>query len=251
VEYNEKKWWRIVAIAGTAVSLLCCIISIFQYFQYKQHETFLPLRYDSLTINSVAFICFVYLIFNPLHFRGYCVLFYIYGLGNLLDNGNILGFLCIVLCYVFLYMTDFFKKKRTFKIVLLAILPLVMLLTQFFRMGLVFFLISVMHIVGSSFITALIMLIFYPRLRELDAHRTVKYINPADCTPQELNWLQEVLGGMKYSVIAEHAGVSESKIKTRMLELYQVLGVHDKTEFLTLYHNCELNFSVTVPKATI
>lgn len=250
MEYNEKKWWRIIAISGLCISALCCVISVFQYQQYKIQETLFLIRYDSIAINFFSLGCFIYLAFNPLHFRGYCLLFYVYGLGNLLDNGNILGFLCIILCYVFFYITDFFKTHRVVKIIAIAIPPLVMLGTQFFRMGLVFFLISVMHILGSIFITALIAMVFYPRLRELDSHRTVKYINPADCSEQELSWLQQVLAGAKYITIANEAHVSESKIKARMLELYKLLGVYDRTEFLTMYHNCELTFSVNVPKTT-
>jgi DNA-binding CsgD family transcriptional regulator len=250
MEYNEKKWWQIVADCGLGITAVCCIISVFQYVQFKQFETFIPLRYDSLIINGFAFLCFLYLIFNPLHFRVYSLMFYIYGSGNLLDNGNILGFLCVFVCCVFLYITDFFKTNRIPKLVMLCIFPIGMMAINTYRLGTVFSLINIMHIVGAIFMVILVALVFYPRFKEVEAHRTIKYINPADCTKEELTWLQKVLNGAKYSSIAEEAHVSESKIKARMLELYEVLGVHDKTEFLTMYHKCDLDLSINVPKAS-
>src|SRR5574344_1346836 len=135
MEYNEKKWWHIVALTGVAITTVCCIISVFQYIQFKQFETFLPLRYDSLIINITALTCFIYLACNPLHFRGYSIMFYIYGTGNLLDNGNILGFLCIFVSFVFLYITDFFKTNKIVKTVVLSIPPLAMMVINTYRIG--------------------------------------------------------------------------------------------------------------------
>src|SRR5574344_544291 len=219
MEYNEKKWWQFVADGGLVISAVCCVISVFQYIQFKQFESFLPLRYDSLIINISAFLCFLYLAFNPLHFRVYSLLFFIYGSGNLLDNGNILGFLCIFVCCVFLYITDFFKEKKYLKLALICVIPVPMMVINTYRMGTVSSLINIMHIVGASCMLALVALVFYPRFREVEKHRTIKYINPADCSENELSWLKKVLDGGKYSTIAEDAHVSESKIKARMLEL--------------------------------
>lgn len=248
MEYNEKKWWQIVAVTGVVLTAACCVISVFQYIQIKQFETFLPIRYDSLIINTTAFICFMYLACNPLHFKAYYIMFYIYGTGNLLDNGNILGFLCIFVSFVFLYITDFFKTKKTLKTIVLCLPPLAMMCINMYRIGTVYALINIMHIVGSIFMILLVALVFYPRFKEMEAHRTIKYVNPADCSEDEIHWLQEVLSGAKYSFVAKEAHVSESKIKARMLELYEVLGVHDKTEFLTMYHQCDFALSVNVSK---
>ena len=248
MEYNEKKWWQFVADGGLAISVVCCVISVFQYLQVKRFEAFVPLRYDSLIINFTSLFCFLYLVFNPLHFRVYSILFFIYGSGNLLDNGNILGFLCIFVCCIFLYITDFFRDKKYLKLALICVIPVTMMAINTYRLGTISSLINIMHIVGAIFMLALVALVFYPRFREVEEHRTIKYINPADCAEKELKWLQDVLNGEKYITIAEEAHVSESKIKARMLELYEVLGVHDKTEFLTMYHNCDFDLSINVPK---
>jgi len=250
MEYNEKKWWQIIDRAGALTSTVCCVISVFQYLVIKKYDAFPPIRYDSLIINFFALACFIYLAFFPLHFRAYAVLFYVYGVGNLLDNGNILGFLCIFVCTVFLFITDFFKSKKILKLILLYIAPIIAMCISGYNSGTINFLITIMHILGAIYMTGLVALVFYPRFREIEAHRTIKYINPSDCTPQELIWLQQVLNGTKYNAIALESHVSESKVKARMLELYKVLGVHDKTEFLTMYHNCEFDFSINVPKTT-
>lgn len=244
MEFRQKKIWSIVSVAGTIVTFLCFCISILQFFLDKQYSSFILLKYDSIIINTAAFLGFSYLIFSPLNYKVYGSLFYLYGIGNLLDNGNIIGLLCITLTFIFFNMIGFFDKYKYQKIVMLAIPAIVSLAIQFIRQGLVNFLVSIFHIIGAAFMGILILILYYPRLKKLgQTAYSVKIMDSKDCTQMELDWLKAVLEGKKYFQIAREFNVSESKVKARMLELYKLLEVHDKTEFITMYHNYTFTFN--------
>lgn len=238
----EKKHWRIAAVTGAVFMAICCVISVFQFFDEKRYAEFVLVRYDSLIINFTAFFCFIILIFKPLHFNLYAFMFYIYGLGNLLDFGNLLGCLCLITSALFLFFSDFFKTKILAKIILFVIPPVIMICLDIKPYGFVKVLVNCFQMLGACVIAGFIVLLFWPKFKEIKTYKAVKYVNPAKCTEEELNWLKMVLKGEKYITIAKSANVSESKIKARMLELYRMLGSYDRTEFVAMYRNCNLEF---------
>lgn len=242
MELNEKKRWRIFAIAGMIFLIFTCIISVLQYFDSKQYVEFIPGRYDSMVINFFALFCFIYMVFNPLHLKTYALVLYVYGLGNFLDRGILLGFLCLIGSIAFFYEMDFFRTRKVLKAVLLYLPPLVLMVINIKPYGLVNFLVNMFHILGVGIITCMILLLYYPRIQEMRQHKKVKYISRDSCSEQDLEWLKIVLNGDKYITIAKEYKVSESKVKTRMLELYKTLNAKDRTEFLTMYHNSTIEF---------
>lgn len=245
MEIDEKKRWRIFAIAGMLFLILTCIISVLQYFDSKQYVEFIPGRYDSMVINFFALFCFIYMVFNPLHLKTYALVLYVYGLGNFLDRGILLGFICLLGSLAFFYEMDFFKTKKILKVILLYLPPLVLMFINIKPYGIVNFLVNLFHIFGIGIITCMILLLYYPRIQEMRQHKKVKYISRDSCSEQDLEWLRIVLKGDKYITIAKQYKVSESKVKTRMLELYKMLNAKDRTEFLTMYHNNTIEFLST------
>ncbi|HBG65010.1 MAG TPA: hypothetical protein DDW78_00865 [Treponema sp.] len=248
MEYNEKKYWHWISGAGFVIALLCMVTSVVQFKIYRQYEPLFICRYISLLINAIFLVSMGYLLLNPLHFTVYAAMLYMYGIGNLLDDGHVLAALCIIVSCVFLYVTDFFKSRKKQKILALAIPPAAALFAQWPIYGGIHFLISTMHIISIIFLTTVLYILFYPRLKELNKHNAIKFVNPGDCSEQDLRWLQEVLAGKKYFEIAKENSISESKVKARMLELYKLFGAHNKTEFLTMYHNFIFQFSVNAEK---
>lgn len=248
MEYNEKKQWKLISIMGFIIATMCLTISIAQYIMFRRYEVIVLNRYVSLIINIVIFAVFSYLLFRPLDFKVYALGFYLYGAGNIMDNGHVLGVICIIVAAVFLFITDFFKKHKALKATLLSIIPAVALIIQYFLYGHIDFLITAMHIIAIIFLSYTVYTLFYPRFKELNEHHTVKFVNPEDCSEQDLRWLQGVLDGKKYIELAQEDGISESRVKSRMLELYKLFGVHSKTDFLAMYHNFIFQFSVNAEK---
>lgn len=237
MDQKEKKIWQTVSIAGTFITGACLVISIFQFFSYKINEPFLVTRFDSLTINTVAFVGYLYLLFNPLHFTAHVIVMYVYGIGNFLDGGNVIGLICIIASAVFLYFINFFKNHMILKIIAFSIIPIASVFMQIFFEGPLMFWISAMHILGALFMMLLVFLLFYPRLKELGTQHFEKKVDSSLCTTQDLDFLTRVLAGEKYSAIAAFHNISESKLKARMLELYKILEVKDRVEFLMIYSN--------------
>ena len=104
------------------------------------------------------------------------------------------------------------------------ILPVVSLTTQFFRSGSLVFLLSLAHIAGAVYMGFVAFAVLYPILKK------------AECSPRDIEFLSSVLEGKKYSKIAFLHDVSESTVKARMVELYKMLDVKNRTEFLTMYN---------------
>lgn len=243
----EKSFWRMASIAGTVFTAACLVVSLWQFFVMRPTEDFTPLMYVGVIVNSIAFFGFVYILLNPVNFAIYAFVFYVYGLGNILDNGHALGFVCVFTTFAFMYALGVLSTRRALKITLLSILPLALTGFQFYREGVLYGMITVMHLIGLVFMLFLVCLLFCPRFEELKERRITRELSTEDFSTQDVDWLTKVLSGKKYVEVAHDSGVSESKVKTRMLELYQMLGVHDRTEFLMFYHNSTFVLSDTVP----
>lgn len=239
MDIDEKKLWRLLAAVGTVFTLCCCSVSVLQFVLERQYEISFARKYVSLAINIVAFAGFTFLVFKPLYFICYAMIFYVYGLGNIFDFGNILGALCILASFTFLYFAGFFKKHFALKMVIFSLPPIAMLWTQFFVSGTLPFLLSVMHILGATYIFSLVFNLLYPRIKESESIKKTKKLDPEMFSKQDVEFLTRVLAGEKYSKIAAVNNISESKVKARMLELYHFLEVKDRVEFIAIYKNAK------------
>lgn len=237
MQKTDKSLWRVFAITGTLIMLVAFVISIMQYFSYKQHDELFIVRYASLFINTQLFAAFIYMIFNPLNFRVYAYAFYTFAVGNLIDNGNILAMVFLIAAAVFFYITGFFDKKRPHKIVLLLIPIGLALAIQCYRNSFINFSISLMHIVAAAFIFSMLATLMYPEIKKMRSLREVVYIDDPQVSAQDIDWLNKVLAGTKYITIALEANVSESSVKAQMLKLYKLMGAGSKSEFCAMYRN--------------
>ncbi len=237
MQKTDKSLWRVFAITGTLIMLVAFVISIMQYFSYRQHDTLFIVRYVSLVINTQLLAAFIYMIFNPLNFRVYAYAFYTFAVGNLIDNGNILAMVFLTAAAVFFYITGFFDSKKKLKLILLLI-PLVLALAiQCYRNSFINFSISLMHMVAAAFIFSMLATLMYPEIKKLRSMHEVVYVDDPQVTEQDIDWLNKVLAGTKYITIAMETNVSESSVKAQMLKLYKLLGTHSKSEFCAMYRN--------------
>ena len=70
----------------------------------------------------------------------------------------------------------------------------------------------------------------------MESVKRIKILEDTECSPRDIEFLSSVLEGKKYSKIAFLHDVSESTVKARMVELYKMLDVKNRTEFLTMYN---------------
>lgn len=233
---SQKKLWRLIAAAGFSISLINVVISIVQYY-YMENNIGIFARTVGLIINLMSTLFFSYLILNPFMFKIFAINFYIYGIGNFLDKGNLLGFICIVCSYYFFYADNFFREHKSFKISVFLILPTASLFQQFFTVSPLAFFVSTMHVIGGSLIFIIISLLYKMiSQNELNEKKNI-FLDSKTFTNQDLVFLEKVLAGTKYRDIAQLYEISESKVKNRMIEIYRILNVKDKTEFVTKFCN--------------
>ncbi|WP_443096980.1 LuxR C-terminal-related transcriptional regulator [Treponema succinifaciens] len=236
MDFDEKKLWEILGRIGATITAFCLIVSLFQFFTDDSQNLDDIRKFIRIAINIIAFLLFLRLCFDSLDFRCYSVLFYCYGIGNFFDNGNILGILCLGLSFLFLNFSNFFKSYRSIKTCVFMILPVVSLTMQFFRSGSLVFLLSLAHIAGAVYMGFVAFAVLYPILKKAESVKRIKILEDTECSPRDIEFLSSVLEGKKYSKIAFLHDVSESTVKARMVELYKMLDVKNRTEFLTMYN---------------
>lgn len=234
MELENKKNWKKASTAGLIFSILCLIFAISHARMTPDEISFNKII--RLSSNFVAVNLFLYLFFNPLDFKVYAILFYVYGNANLLDNGNILGSLCISLSFLFLKSIDYFRKNRILKFCILYSISLACILVQLVQTGFTSFLFSVMHIFGTTLVVYFSWLLLSPKLEKSNRIQSEKILSSKEFSQRDVDFLENVLNGEKYSKMALINDISESTVKARMIELYHALGVNSKTEFITVYN---------------
>lgn len=238
MNFNEKKIWKIIALIGTFFMTACFVVSLVIFFNEKQYKLFTPERYVGIAINLISAALFFCMNFKPMDKMLPAFICYIYGVGNFIDTGNIMGFICLVCSAILFYQEGKIVKKNIFWIIILSLLALACLLTQV-RDGAIEFIKSVCHIAGGAFIVFMIFAAVYPKTREKKSPAKMTSLSPDFYSQTDVKMLTSVLKNMNYSDIARQLEVSESKVKARMIELYKALGVSNRETFVARYSGNE------------
>ena len=238
MKFNERKTWQILAAVGFIFTAVCFVVSIFQFFQIRQYDAIPVMKFISLGINFLAFLGFCYLIFNCTNYWVCALVLYIYGIGNYIDDGNIIGTLCFSITIALFQKLGFFSSHKKTKVALLLICPVLALIFQAKNNEGILFVISMMHIFAACFLLAILISIIYPTIAPNTTAETEykeKVLDPLKFSKQDIEFLNAAARGDYYDKIAKMNNMSESKVKARMFELYKMLEVKNKVEFLTLY----------------
>ena len=62
-----------------------------------------------------------------------------------------------------------------------------------------------------------------------------KYISDGSLNDRDVVWLKMILNRDKYSAIANQTSVAEGTMRNRIREVFKIIGVTDKKQFLTIY----------------
>jgi DNA-binding CsgD family transcriptional regulator len=209
-------------------------------------------------INIVAMVAFLYLlIFNPLNFVVYAVFCFLYGVGNLVEGGKIIGLLMALLSYAFLYKIEFFKTYKKLKNFIITLVFLVALGSQY-RFGIEYVASSLIYIFATLFLLGIGILLFLPELlkiRNLQKTSAIPEIKepqkevlrfPLDqFTRRDMQILQGILRGEKYEKIGGECGMALITLKKHVKVLFEKLDVKDRTEFLLKYVNYSIALEVS------
>ena len=166
-----------------------------------------------------------------------------YAIPNLLsDPQNVgIGFFMFILVVISLYVQDFFKKWRKTKICCISICFIFIMFLNLLY-GFEIFEEKLFDVIGYSLI--LLVIIFILVKYQLDSNYSImgrkildlrKYLSSGTLNDRDVVWLKMILNGDKYSVIARETSVAEGTMRNRIREVFKILGVSDKKQFVTIY----------------
>lgn len=201
--------------------------------------------YSFLTINISTIICFIILFIKPDKLPLCSLISFIYGLGNLINPSNIgevgIGFSMMLLFYSSLWVQGFYKKHRLVKTII-SILSFVTIILANFIYGIQAVEYIFRYILGYSIIFSVIVLMLTKHFIE-SKHSILgrkildlrKYISDGSLNDRDVMWLKMILNRDKYSAIANQTSVAEGTMRNRIREVFKIIGVTDKKQFLTIY----------------
>jgi DNA-binding CsgD family transcriptional regulator len=234
------------------------IVLVFTIFSMNFREssdgTFHPKSYDVLIINIIVLFVFLYLaMFDPMNFRIYAALCFLYGALGLLTNENITAFVLYLLSCLFLYRDGFLRKRTKIKAVTVILIFIGCFCVQIFRFGFRQFLVNFLMVVAVLFICLLGFFLFFPEIKGVmeNRKRSVLSLSAEQFSERDILILRQILTGEKYDAIAAEHGIALSTLKNNLAGLYKKLGVNDRTAFLLAYANHEIVFDSGLPKDTV
>ncbi|WP_010253125.1 helix-turn-helix transcriptional regulator [Treponema primitia] len=161
---------------------------------------------------------------------------FIYELCNLIAGDSVIGFLTVPIFYAFAQRSGFFKTRGRAKRFAMVLLFLAALASQY-RFGISFLCKSFISIIATVILCVVGFLLFLPELQKnLGAeHTPVIRLSPKKFTRRDVDMLNKVLEGEKYTAIAAEYGLAESTLKNRLRILFNKIGVSDRISFLSGY----------------
>ena len=236
---------RFVSIVAV-ITLLRGIIG--DFFNLPKHISTLQEKlstYSFLIVNISTVICFIILIIKPEKLPFCSLISYIYGLGNLINPSNIgevgIGFSMMLLFYSSLWVQGFYKNHRLLKF-LLSILSFTIIILVNLIYGIQVFEYIFRNVLGYSIIFTVTILMLTKHFIE-SKHSILgrkildlrKFISNGTLNDRDVVWLKMILNGDKYSAIASETSVAEGTMRNRIREVFKILGVSDKKQFITIY----------------
>jgi len=238
--FPQKRLWKILACVGFAITAAALFINIFVVHNHIHGDPG-TVPYAGFAGNIISFTCFFLLIFFPQNFKIYGIMFYLYGISNFLNNGNMLALFCTITSYAFMYCAGMLKKKNFVFILVLVLIPFICFLSQI-ASGKEQFLVSLALYTATLFIFSLLYFLLFPYIRKYFSQKQTEFLSAPDFSKEDVENLKKVQTGVKYEAIAIDKNVSGSSVKAMMVRLYRKLGVSTREEFLVAFNNTEFVF---------
>lgn len=244
MDITEKQIWQTIPIIGTGFTLFVIISNLISHSSGKMNPEDFISPTGVLVMLSITMIVFLYLIFFPSRIFLYPVICIMYGFLNIVDGGNIIGFMLFMLGCAFALKSGFFKRKAQLKFFYIVLSLIGALLTQI-RYTVPVFVNSLLNI---GILTVILLMFWFlfrsyfaellPRRAELTNIDLGKY----DLQKRDYDFIRQIMQNKKYDAIATTHRISESAVKQRAGVIYRKLGVSNRTEFLILASNAKIIF---------
>lgn len=236
MDITEKQVWLIIPIIGISFTLVVLIANLVVHPALPPREGDLLTTFGVMIFLAITALAFAYLIFFPDHVFLYPVITIAHGLVNIVEGGNIIGFLMCTLGCAFALKSGFFRNHAREKFFGAFVLVIGATLSQF-RYGAAVFFNSLMNIAALFLIFLMFWFLFHSYLFELLPKKLAIAeirLGDLDLQDRDYDFIRLILNDKKYEEIAEAHLISESAVKQRMSVIYKRLGVANRTEFIVL-----------------
>ena len=155
-----------------------------------------------------------------------------------------MGFCMYFLGMVCLYIRGFFISKGKQKMICAAIALVIMILLRL-HFGKEIFLNTLTENIAYPLVLCIPLLLLKRYHQSIIDSNTVKLLNLAEypgLTEHDIPLLQKVLENKQYKVISAELFRSEGTVRNRLNKIYDILGVKDKTGFITTFTGYEIIF---------
>lgn len=220
----DKNMWRVLSIFT-----LMCFFLILVYLHFCQ-------TISQLLIPSIITVCLlIFLIIKPTLFPIYGFISCSWGIIYIVYKGALFGFFLYGLGIAFFYKAGFFKKFKSLKKLIFAIVAFVAL-ASIYRLGIEQLLGTSLQVLGIVFIISAFTILFEDNLHILHKIRSNNFMeNNVFFSELEESIADFLLLGKKYSQIAEEIGVSDSTIKRSVQKMCEKLQAKNKADFIEKY----------------
>ncbi len=237
------------------IRFLSIVSIIFLTFVEVKNKTRIPLIENNISINyhslqslienGIVIILGILLVFYPYRLEYMAIASFIYCLECLVfEVRNPMGICMFFLGIVILYIRGFFIKYTINKLII-SIIVLLGLLFSRLHFGMGIFLDTITENIGYILVLSiLVFLIVQFHQSKLDSIR-IKTLNLAEyplLNETDILLLQKVLENKQYKIISAELLRSEGTIRNRLNKIYDILGVMDRTGFITTYTGYKIVF---------
>ena len=155
-----------------------------------------------------------------------------------------MGFCMYFLGIVTLYIRGFFIFKKKLKMICSTVVLVIMILLRL-HFGIEIFLNTLPECIAYPLVLGIPLLLLKNYHQSINDSNTVKILNLAEyqgLTKHDIPLLQKVLENKQYKVISAELSRTEGTVRNRLNKIYDILGVMDKTGFITTFTGYEIVF---------
>ncbi len=230
---------KVLSIVAIVVLVRGTVWNIFTF--YEQPRNFSALFF--IVLNILTALCFVFLYFRPDKLSLFAMISIVYSIPNLIakqENVGI-GYFMFMLFVMSLYVLNFFKRWKRTKICCVCVCFIFIMLVNLIH-GFELFEEKFFDVLGYSIILLVIILMLLKY--QLESKHSVlghkildlrKHIEDGSISDRDVKWLKQILNREKYSSIANESAVADGTMRNRIREVFKIIGVTDKRQFVTIY----------------
>ncbi len=248
---SAKALIRFFCINGILVEVLC-IIRLFLRTNFDLDipeimnlKTFLSSDLNIAIVDFASLFFFIILLFVPQHISIFALISFMYSFKIILVDtlaelpiGQLL-YLTGISCLLYL---GYFKNRRILKIIISITLNFI-LIGFSARFGAIVCINSFIASIGYSLVFLVGIFFTTNFLKLIHVKRTARIWDLTqypELTSRDRQWLKQILDEKKYEEIASESGVTVGTLKNRMHQIFNVVGIEDRTSLLATYSGYEV-----------